>query len=120
MNHKYSFHCVWSKEDEAFIACVPELPGCHADGATPLEAIAALEIVISEWIETAREQKRPIPKPHSTEEYAAMAKKFQEGLAQHVQREVESAVARVVKEIAKFNPVLTGGRDPADYWKHDC
>lgn len=117
MNHKYSFHCVWSKEDDAYIACVPELPGCRADGATAEEAVKALNVVIDMWIETAKEQKRPIPKPLSTADYEAMAKKFREELAQHVRREVESAVQRVIKDISHFNPVLTGGRDPADYWK---
>jgi predicted RNase H-like HicB family nuclease len=112
---------VWSKEDDAFIACVPELPGCKADGHTQEEALKALDVVISEWIETAKEQKRSIPKPLSVEDYDAMAKQFREELAAHVKREVESAVNRVIKDISRFNPVLTGGRDPADYWKEpDC
>jgi len=118
MNHKYSFHCVWSKEDEAFIACVPELPGCKADGATAEDAIKALNVVIDHWIATAKEQNRPIPKPLSIADYEAMAKKFREELTEHVRREVETAVQRVIKDISGFNPVLTGGRDPADYWKH--
>jgi predicted RNase H-like HicB family nuclease len=117
MNHKYSFHCVWSNEDEAFIACVPELPGCKADGATALEALKALDVVIGQWLETAKEQGRPIPEPLSTEDYETLSKKFREQLAEHVKREVETAVQRVIKDISKFNPVLTGGRDPADYWK---
>lgn len=53
----------WSDEDQAFIAEVPELPGCAADGATYREAIAAVEVVIAEWIETATELGRPIPQP---------------------------------------------------------
>jgi predicted RNase H-like HicB family nuclease len=117
MNHKYSFHCVWSDEDEAFILCVPELPGCKADGATVVEALAALEVVVDQWLQVAKEQGRPIPKPLSTTDYEATAKKFREELAEHVKREVESAVQRVIKDISHFNPVLTGGRDPADYWK---
>jgi len=117
MKHTYSFHCVWSKENEAFIATVPELPGCAADGATVEEALKALDTVISEWIETAEEDGRPVPKPLSTEDYAEHAKKFREELSKHVKREVESAVRKVIQEISAFNPVLTGGRDPADYWK---
>jgi predicted RNase H-like HicB family nuclease len=53
----------WSAEDGAFIAEVPELAGCAADGATRQEALANVEIVISEWIETAREPGRPVPEP---------------------------------------------------------
>ncbi len=51
------------EEDEAFIAQVPELPGCMADGATYQEALANVEIIIQEWIEAARELGRPIPEP---------------------------------------------------------
>ena len=60
---KYELIIYWSDEDESFIAEVPELPGCAADGATYQEALANVEIVIQEWIETAEELGRPIPKP---------------------------------------------------------
>jgi predicted RNase H-like HicB family nuclease len=53
----------WSSEDDAFIAEVPELAGCAANGATRQEALAAAEIAIAEWLETARELGRPIPQP---------------------------------------------------------
>ena len=53
----------WSDEDDAFIAEVPELPGCAADGRTYQEAVANVEAVMREWIETARSLKRPIPNP---------------------------------------------------------
>jgi predicted RNase H-like HicB family nuclease len=53
----------WSEVDQAFIAEVPELPGCAADGQTYQEALSNAEIVIQEWIETARELDRPIPVP---------------------------------------------------------
>ena len=45
------------------LAEVPELPGCAADGATYIEALKSVEIVINEWIETAKELGRPIPQP---------------------------------------------------------
>ena len=51
----------WSDEDDAFIAEVPELPGCAADGRTYQEAVANVEAVMREWIETARSLERPIP-----------------------------------------------------------
>jgi len=60
---KYEVIIYWSDEDQGFIAEVPELPGCAADGETHQEALANVEAVIQEWIETARELGRPIPEP---------------------------------------------------------
>lgn len=53
----------WSEKDDAFIAEVPELPGCMADGQSNAEAVANAELVIQQWIETARELGRAIPLP---------------------------------------------------------
>ena len=61
--NRYEIILYWSAEDEAFIAEVPELAGCAADGTSRQEALANAEIVISEWIETARELGRPVPEP---------------------------------------------------------
>jgi predicted RNase H-like HicB family nuclease len=58
---KYEIILYWSAEDEAFIAEVPELPVCAADGATRQEAIDNVEVVIAEWLDTARELGRPTP-----------------------------------------------------------
>ena len=63
MSERYEIIISWSDEDEAFIADVPDLPGCMADGATREEALANAQIVISEWIETARNEGRSIPEP---------------------------------------------------------
>ena len=74
MNHKdtttqrtpsirYEVIIYWSEEDQAFIAEVPELPGCMADGSDYREALANVEVVVQEWIETAKELGRPIPEP---------------------------------------------------------
>ena len=60
---KYEVIIYWSNEDDAFVAEVPELAGCMADGATYQEAVANAEIAIQEWIETARELGRSIPEP---------------------------------------------------------
>ena len=68
--NKYEIITYWSKEDDAFIAEVPELPGCMADGSTYQEALANAEVVISEWIETAREIGREIPEPRGRIAYA--------------------------------------------------
>lgn len=63
MSPRYEVIIYWSADDDAFIAEVPELPGCAADGATWSEALGNVEVVIREWIETASELGRPIPEP---------------------------------------------------------
>ena len=60
---KYEIIIYWSKDDDAYIAEVPELPGCMADGSTYQEALANAEVIIDEWIETARGLGRTIPEP---------------------------------------------------------
>ncbi len=60
---RYEIIIYWSDEDQAFIAEVPELPGCMADGKTYQEAIANAEVVMQEWIETAKELGRAVPEP---------------------------------------------------------
>ena len=60
---KYAMIIHWSNEDNAFIVEVPELPGCMADGTTYQEAVTNAEIIIQEWIETARNLGRPVPEP---------------------------------------------------------
>jgi predicted RNase H-like HicB family nuclease len=60
---KYEVIIYWSEEDQAFIAEVPELAGCLADGKTYQEALANAEVVIEEWLETARDLGRQIPEP---------------------------------------------------------
>ncbi|MBL8823295.1 MAG: type II toxin-antitoxin system HicB family antitoxin [Planctomycetia bacterium] len=60
---QYEIILYWSKEDQAFIAEVPELPGCMSDGKTYHEALKNVEVIIEEWIATAKELGRPIPEP---------------------------------------------------------
>ncbi len=67
---KYEVIIYWSEEDQSFIAEVPELPGCLADGATYREALANVEAIIQEWLETAQELGRPIPQPRGRLLYA--------------------------------------------------
>ena len=62
-NWKYEIIIYWSDEDAAYVAEAPELPGCAADGETYTQALANAEVVIQEWIATARELGRPIPEP---------------------------------------------------------
>ena len=60
---KYEVVLYWSEEDDAFIAVVPELAECMADGATKAEVLANAELIAREWIETTEAARLPIPKP---------------------------------------------------------
>ena len=60
---KYHLNIYWSEADSTFIAAVPELPGCMADGASYEEVIKNVQVIIQEWIEVATEFNRPIPEP---------------------------------------------------------
>ena len=66
----YEVILYWSAEDGAYIAEVPELAGCMADGATMLEAVENAQRVIEEWVETAVELGRPVPEPKGRLRYA--------------------------------------------------
>ena len=68
--YKYEVIIHWSDEDQAYIAEVPELSGCMADGATYEEALRNVQVIISEWLEAARELGREIPVPKDRLTYA--------------------------------------------------
>ena len=68
--NKYEIIIYWSEIDNAYIAEVPELAGCMADGKTYSEALENTEIIINEWIETAESFGRKIPEPHGKLMYA--------------------------------------------------
>ena len=70
MQMKYEVIIYWSEDDSACVAQVPELPGCAADGASYAEALANVETVIAEWIETARSMGRPVPAPRGRLSFA--------------------------------------------------
>jgi predicted RNase H-like HicB family nuclease len=61
--HKYEVVIYWSNDDQAFIAEVPELPGCVAHGRTPIKALANCQEAIDLWLDTAKEFGRQIPAP---------------------------------------------------------
>jgi predicted RNase H-like HicB family nuclease len=67
---KYEVILCWSEDDQAFIAEVPELPGCAADGPTMVEALTAAQNIAQEWIDTARSLGRDIPTPKGRLKYA--------------------------------------------------
>ena len=68
--YKYEIILYWSAEDNAYIAEVPELPGCAADGETQKQALENVEIIIAEWIETAESMGREIPQPRGRLKFA--------------------------------------------------
>ncbi|MCR5807740.1 MAG: type II toxin-antitoxin system HicB family antitoxin [Oscillospiraceae bacterium] len=68
--YKYEIIIYWSHEDNCFIAEVPELPGCMADGETVIKAIENVQTVMDEWIETAKLLGRDIPEPKGKLAYA--------------------------------------------------
>ena len=70
MSTKYEMIIYWSKEDDCFVVEVPELPGCMSDGKTYQEAVSNAEVIIKEWIDTARDLGRPIPEPRGRLMYA--------------------------------------------------
>ncbi len=70
MMNKYEIIIYWSEEDKLYLAEVPELPGCMADGNSYQEAVSNAEIIINEWIETAKDLGRKIPKPKGKLMYA--------------------------------------------------
>ena len=59
--YKYEIIVFWSDEDGRFVVEVPELPGCMADGETYEQAVQNAQMIISEWIETAKSSGREIP-----------------------------------------------------------
>ena len=67
---RYQLIIYGSKDDESFVVEVPELPGCMADGQSYAEAVANAEVVIDEWIETARKLNRRIPEARGKLAYA--------------------------------------------------
>jgi len=70
MNNKYEIIIYWSKEDNAYIAEVPELAGCMADGHSYTEALENIQVIMQEWIETAQSLGRAIPEPKGKLMYA--------------------------------------------------
>jgi len=70
MENKYEIILYWSNDDNAVIAEVPELAGCMADGANYNEALLNVEVIIGQWIQTAKDLGREIPLPKGKLMYA--------------------------------------------------
>jgi predicted RNase H-like HicB family nuclease len=96
----YSVLIIWSKEDEAFLAQVHELPGCVADGATREEALANATIAAENWIETAKEIGREIPEPMPLDRFERPAKdELEAQLRKAVESELQSIIPDLVAQI---------------------
>ncbi len=68
--NRYEIIIYWSEDDGCYIAEVPELPGCMADGSTRAEVLQNVEVIIAEWLETAAIEGREIPVPKGRLAYA--------------------------------------------------
>lgn len=119
----YSIQLVWSPEDHAYIASVPELPGCKADGETPELAIAALHDAMREWIEAAHALGRDVPVPMVTEDYEKAQVLWQERLQLYIDSAVNDAVTQVMSQmsrIAAFRPIRAAGAYGGRWSLDDC
>jgi len=112
MNNHYSARIHWSEQDSTFIACVDELPGCLADGKTPLEALNNLTTIVEEWIEVAKEDGRPIPEPLTMEALDQTLRKSREDL----ERQIQSHVAAVVSKALNGVEVKTSALASEHLW----
>ncbi len=68
--NKYEIIIFWSEDDNAYLAEVPELPGCMADGNSYNEVLENIQIVMQEWIDMAKSINRSIPEPKGRLKYA--------------------------------------------------
>jgi len=111
----YSVMIFWSDDDTAFIATVPELPGCMAHGETRALAIEQIEIAIQNWIDTAREIGREIPSP--PKDMAAYIKELDQKAKQTIKAGIENAMPSIVEVLAK-EMAKTGQDVWFSYGKH--
>ena len=72
--YKYAIAIFYSEEDEGYIAVVPELPECSAFGETEEEALEEVKTAMNLWLETAKKERRKIPKPQGKEMLKAIYK----------------------------------------------
>jgi predicted RNase H-like HicB family nuclease len=112
----YSIILVWSEEDQAFIAMVPELSGCTAHGETRVETIREAEIAIENWLDTARELGREIPTPKHYDDYEtqvdqATEEDLKKALGAVIAENAPAITEALAKEIAK------GGEEVRAWWK---
>ena len=59
----YHINVFWSEDDGCYVADIPDLVSCSALGSTPSEAVEQLQVAKELWLEVAREERKPIPRP---------------------------------------------------------
>ena len=103
---RYAITLIWSQEDKAYLAMIPDLPGCAADGATVEEAIKNLDVVAQEWIETAKELNRRIPEPVNLSQLRERERKAEEEQRAAFEVTVKRAVDMLAKTSKSRTPEL--------------
>jgi predicted RNase H-like HicB family nuclease len=99
MKIEYPVQIIWSQQDGAYLAISAELPGCVSDGQTPEEAMANFRVIVEEWIETAKEEGRDIPKPMTVDDFARLQQAAQANLQKHIESEVKKVVSQVLDQL---------------------
>jgi predicted RNase H-like HicB family nuclease len=107
MKTDYGVQILWSQQDGAYLAVSNELPGCVADGQTLEEALANFRIIVQEWIDTAKEEGREIPKPMTVEDLAQAMQQSQANLQQHIKSEVDKAAQQVFNWLMQQRPAAS-------------
>ena len=131
MKTEYPVQIIWSQQDGAYLAIAANLPGCVADGQTPEEALKNYRVVVEEWIETAKEDGRKIPKAMTLEDFSRMQQAAQAKLQKHIEGEVAKAVHQILSHLSPTEPAtnpwnvrttLSGNIafDPAQNLEHTC
>jgi predicted RNase H-like HicB family nuclease len=100
MKTHYAVHIIWSQEDRAYLDSSPELAGCIADGQSPAEALSNLDVIIEEWLATAKEEGRSIPDPMTSVDLENERKKFQVWLNGKIEAGVQETVSRIIGQMA--------------------
>lgn len=104
MNIEYPVQIIWSQQDGAYLAISAELAGCVADGPTPEEALANFRVVVEEWIETAKLENRPIPKPMTIDDFARLQQQAQDELRKQIENQVKKVVHQILTHLIQSQP----------------
>lgn len=103
---KYKSIVYWSEEDKCYLAEIPLLPGCIADGETKEEAIQNVNVIADEWIETANDIKREIPKP--LQEFESTSPSI-EDVAKYVLQKTNNITTKKLEKLVYYCQAWTLG-----------